>query len=116
MDGCSKTYAMTGWRIGYGVWPASLVDLVTRLNINSVSCTNASTQFAAIEALEGPQDSVDAMIEAFNERRNLIVEETNAIPGFSSIVPQGAFYTMPNITGTGLTSKEMESILLDMEW
>jgi aspartate aminotransferase len=113
LDGWSKTYAMTGWRIGYGVWPDNLVDLVTRLNINSVSCTNAATQFAAIEALEGPQDSVEVMIQTFNERRSLIVEETNAIPGFSSILPQGAFYTMPNMKGTGLSSRKMETILLD---
>ena len=113
LDGWSKTYAMTGWRIGYAVWPASLVDLATRLNINSVSCTNAATQMAAIEALEGPQDSVETMRSAFDERRKVIVEETNTVPGMSSIEPLGAFYTMPNITGTGLTSKEMEILLLE---
>ena len=113
LDGWSKTYAMTGWRIGYGVWPEPLVDIVTRLNINSVSCTNAATQFAAIAALSGPQDSVAEMARAFDERRKLIVRETNLIPGFSSILPQGAFYTMPNITGTGLAAKQMETFLLD---
>ena len=113
LDGWSKTYAMTGWRIGYGVWPKPLVDLVTRLNINSVSCTNAATQFAAIAALSGPQDSVVEMARAFDDRRKLIVRETNTIPGFTSIMPQGAFYTMPNITGTGLSAKEMENFLLD---
>jgi len=113
LDGWSKTYAMTGWRIGYGIWPEKLVDLVTRLNINSVSCTNAATQYAAIEALEGPQDSVVKMAEAFNERRKLIVDETNSIPGFSSILPQGAFYTMPNILGTTLASNEMEKVMLE---
>ncbi|MFP6717050.1 MAG: pyridoxal phosphate-dependent aminotransferase [Alphaproteobacteria bacterium] len=113
LDGWSKTYAMTGWRIGYGVWPEPLVDIVTRLNINSVSCTNAATQFAAIAALSGPQDSVAEMARAFDERRKLIVQETNLIPGFSSILPQGAFYTMPNITGTGLAAKQMETFLLD---
>jgi len=113
LDGWSKTYAMTGWRIGYGVWPESLADLVTRLNINSVSCTNAAIQYAAIAALEGSQESVNEMIEAFNDRRSLIVNETNTIPGFGSIVPRGAFYTMPNITKTGVSSKEMESILLE---
>ena len=112
LDGWSKTYAMTGWRIGYGVWPQSLADLVTRLNINSVSCTSAATQYAAIAALEGSQEPVNEMIQAFNDRRSLIVNETNTIPGLSSIVPTGAFYTMPNITKTGLSSKEMESILL----
>ena len=113
LDGWSKTYAMTGWRIGYGVWPESLADLVTRLNINSVSCTSAATQYAAIAALEGSQESVNEMIQAFNDRRSLIVNETNTIPGFGSIVPRGAFYTMPNITKTGVSSKEMESILLE---
>jgi len=113
LDGWSKTYAMTGWRIGYGVWPQSLADLVTRLNINSVSCTSAATQYAAIAALEGSQEPVNEMIQAFNDRRSLIVNETNTIPGLSSIVPTGAFYTMPNITKTGLSSKEMESILLE---
>jgi len=113
LDGWSKTYAMTGWRIGYGVWPMPLVDLVTRLNINSVSCTNAATQFAAIAALMGPQNSVIEMAKAFDERRKLIVQETNTIPGFTSILPQGAFYTMPNISGTGLTAKQMEAFMLD---
>ena len=113
LDGWSKTYAMTGWRIGYGVWPAGLTDLVTRLNINSVSCTSAATQYAAIAALAGSQESVNEMLQAFNDRRRLIVDETNRIPGLSSIVPKGAFYTMPNITGTGISSKEMESILLE---
>ena len=113
LDGWSKTYAMTGWRIGYGVWPTPLVDLVTRLNINSVSCTNAATQFAAIAALMGPQNSVSEMAKAFDERRKLIVQETNTIPGFTSILPQGAFYTMPNISGTGLTAKQMEAFMLE---
>ena len=113
LDGWSKTWAMTGWRIGYGVWPAPLVDLATRLNINSVSCTNAATQFAAIAALRGPQDSVDTMRRAFDERRRAIVDLTNAVPGMSSIVPRGAFYTMPNIAGTGLSAKAMETFLLE---
>ena len=113
LDGWSKTYAMTGWRIGYGVWPAPLVDLVTRLNINSVSCTNAATQFAAIAALEGPQDSVAMIREAFDGRRKLIVDLTNGIPGMSSILPTGAFYTMPNISGTGVKAKDMETLLLE---
>ncbi len=113
LDGWSKTYAMTGWRIGYAVWPRALVDLATRLNINSISCTNAATQYAAIAALEGPQDSVAVMRRAFDERRKVIVAETNSIDGFSSILPQGAFYTMPNITGTGLDSKQMETLLLE---
>ena len=80
LDGWSKTYAMTGWRIGYGVWPEPLVDLATRLNINSVSCTNAATQHAAMAALRGPQDSVEIMRRAFDERRREIVALTNAVP------------------------------------
>ena len=113
LDGWSKTWAMTGWRIGYGVWPEPLVDLATRLNINSVSCTNAATQHAAIAALRGPQDSVDVMRRAFDERRREIVALTNAVPGMSSIAPRGAFYTMPNIGGTGLGAKTMERFLLE---
>ena len=113
LDGWSKTWAMTGWRIGYGVWPGPLVDLATRLNINSVSCTNAATQHAAIAALQGPQDSVAVMQAAFDERRSAIVEWTNAVPGMSSILPEGAFYTMPNISGTGVGAKAMETFLLE---
>ena len=113
LDGWSKTYAMTGWRIGYGVWPLTLAEKATRLNINSVSCTNAATQYAAIAALKGPQDQVKKMVEHFISRRNLIVEKTNLIPGMSSQMPEGAFYTMPNIKNTNLTSKEMERILLE---
>ena len=81
LDGWSKTYAMTGWRIGYGIWPTSLVDKATRLNVNSISCTNAATQFAAIAALKGPQNDVSEMVREFNIRRNLIVKNTNSIPG-----------------------------------
>jgi len=113
LDGWSKTYAMTGWRIGYGIWPLKLADKATRLNINSVSCTNAATQYAAIEALKGPQDQVKKMIDEFNKRKNLIVEKTNEIPGMHSQMPEGAFYTMPNIKETKLSSKEMETLLLE---
>ena len=113
LDGWSKTYAMTGWRIGYGIWPLKLADKATRLNINSVSCTNAATQYAAIEALKGPQDQVKNMIDEFNKRKNLIVEKTNEIPGMHSQMPEGAFYTMPNIKGTKLSSKKMETLLLE---
>ena len=113
LDGWSKTYAMTGWRIGYGIWPLKLADKATRLNINSVSCTNAATQYAAIEALKGPQDQVKDMINEFLKRKNLIVEKTNEIPGMHSQMPEGAFYTMPNIKETKLSSKEMETLLLE---
>ncbi|MFL2682896.1 MAG: pyridoxal phosphate-dependent aminotransferase [Alphaproteobacteria bacterium] len=113
LDGWSKTYAMTGWRIGYGIWPLKLADKATRLNINSVSCTNAATQYAAIEALNGPQNQVENMIKEFSKRKDLIVKKTNQIPGMQSQMPEGAFYTMPNITGTKLSSKEMETLLLE---
>ena len=113
LDGWSKTYAMTGWRIGYGIWPLQLAEKATRLNINSVSCTNAANQYAAIAALDGPQDQVLNMLNQFKKRRNLIVEKTNLIPGMSSQMPQGAFYTMPNIKKTKLTSREMENLLLE---
>ena len=113
LDGWSKTYAMTGWRIGYGIWPKKLVDKATRLNVNSVSCTNAATQYAAIAALKGPQDQVKQMVNEFYSRKNIIVRETNQIPGISCSMPEGAFYTMPNIRETGLDSKKMENVLLE---
>ena len=113
LDGWSKTYAMTGWRIGYGIWPKKLVDKATRLNVNSVSCTNAATQYAAIAALKGPQDQVKQMVNEFHSRKNIIVKETNQIPGISCSMPEGAFYIMPNIRETGLDSKKMENVLLE---
>ncbi len=113
LEGWSKTYAMTGWRIGYGIWPLKLAEKATRLNVNSISCTNAPTQYAAIAALKGPQDQVKTMVKEFKERKELIVNMTNNIPGFSCIMPEGAFYTMPNIKKTGLSSKEMETLLLE---
>ncbi len=113
LDGWSKTYSMTGWRLGYGVWPAALIDHAERLQINSNSCPSAPVQVAGIEALTGPQDSVDMMHRTFDERRKLMVKLLNEIPGFSCIEPKGAFYAFPNITGTGMTSKELEEILLD---
>ncbi len=113
LDGWSKTYAMTGWRLGYGVWPESIVDGATRLAINCHSCVNAATQFAGIAALEGPQDQVDVMVRAFDERRKVIVEGLNALPGISCRTPAGAFYAFPNITGTGMTAQEMQDRLLD---
>jgi aspartate aminotransferase len=113
LDGWSKTYSMTGWRLGYGVWPAALIDHAERLQINSNSCPSAPVQVAGIEALTGPQDSVDMMHRTFDERRKLMVKLLTEIPGFSCIEPKGAFYAFPNITGTGMTSKELEEILLD---
>jgi aspartate aminotransferase len=113
LDGWSKTYAMTGWRLGYGVWPESLIKHAERLQINSTSCANAVTQVAAIEALRGPQDSVDQMLKAFDERRHVMHRELNAIPGISCTMPKGAFYAFPNIKGTGRKSQELENGLLN---
>ncbi|MFT7679717.1 MAG: aspartate aminotransferase [Planctomycetota bacterium] len=113
LDGWSKTYAMTGWRLGYGVWPKSLVDHAERLQINSTSCANAATQVAAIEALRGPQDAVDDMLTAFDSRRKVIHKELNDIPGFTCVMPKGAFYAFPNTSGTGISSGELEHALLN---
>lgn len=113
LDGWSKTYSMTGWRLGYGVWPANLIDHAERLQINSNSCPSAPIQVAGIEALNGPQDAVEMMLNTFDERRKLIVKLLNEVPGFSCIEPKGAFYAFPNITGTGLTAKQLEELLLD---
>ncbi len=106
LDGFSKSYAMTGWRLGYGIFPDFLVEPVTRLMTNSVSCTSVFSQMAAIAALEGPQDSVGAMMVEFTKRRDLVVEGLNSLPGISCPVPKGAFYAFPNIRGTGLSSQE----------
>ncbi|MEZ5863031.1 MAG: pyridoxal phosphate-dependent aminotransferase [Geminicoccaceae bacterium] len=113
LDGWSKTYAMTGWRLGWGVWPKELAELATRLAINVNSCVNAATQFAGIAALDGPQDAVTSMVEAFDRRRSVIVERLNALPGFRCAVPGGAFYAFPNIEGTGLSSRAMQDGLLN---
>ena len=114
LDGWSKTYAMTGWRIGYGVWPGELAEQATRLAVNSNSCVNAPTQMAAIEALTGPQESVATMRLAFDERRKIIVRGLNQIEGFRCIEPQGAFYAMPNIEGTGIGARELQDGLLEV--
>ncbi len=112
LDGWSKTFAMTGWRLGFGVFPPALVEPVTRLAINSVSCTSAFSQYAAIAALEGPWDPVDQMVAEFSRRRDIIVAGLNDIPGITCLEPQGAFYAFPNITGTGLTSADLQARLL----
>ncbi len=112
LDGWSKTYAMTGWRLGYGVWPADLIKHAERIQINSVSCANAATQIAAIEALRGPQDAVEEMRTAFDERRKIIHAELNDIPGFSCVMPKGAFYAFPNTSGTGISSMQLEKQFL----
>lgn len=113
LDGWSKTYAMTGWRLGYGVWPSHLIADAERIQINSSSCANAVTQVAAIEALRGPQTAVDDMLASFDERRKIIHEELNAIPGFRCVMPKGAFYAFPNTSGTGISSKQLEEELLN---
>ena len=113
LDGWSKTFAMTGWRLGFGVFPEPLVEPVTRLMINSVSCTSAFSQHAAIAALEGPWDDVDRMLEAFRERREVIVSGLNAVPGVSCVEPGGAFYAFPNITELGVSAATLADRLLD---
>ncbi len=113
LDGWSKTYAMTGWRLGYAVWPDELVDPVTRLCINDHSCVNAATQHAGIAALTGPQDAVHEMVAAFDERRRIIVSELNQLPGFRCADAAGAFYAFPNIEGTGLNAREAQDRFLN---
>ncbi len=113
LNGFSKTYAMTGWRLGYGVMPEGLLEHVNRLMINSNSCTATFTQYAGIEALVGPQEDVSRMVAAFRERRDTIVKGLNSIPGIRCFNPKGAFYVFPNIEGTGIESKELQKYLLD---
>jgi len=113
LDGWSKTYAMTGWRMGYAVWPEALVEGASRLAVNCHSCVNASAQFAGIAALEGPQDAVDEMVSAFDERREVIVEGLNALPGVRCRRPAGAFYAFPNIEDTGMDARTLQNRLLE---
>ena len=113
LDGWSKTYAMTGWRLGYAVWPKSLVEPVTKLSVNDHSCVNAATQWAGVAALTGPQDEPARMVEAFDERRQIIHEELNSLPGFRCVRPGGAFYAFPNIEGTGFTSQALQEKMLN---
>lgn len=112
LDGFSKTYAMTGWRLGYGVMPLWLANAVNLLMVNSNSCTASFTQRAGMAALSGPQDAVDTMVAEFRKRRDAIVAGLNRLPGFSCTLPSGAFYAFPNIKKTGLSSKEMADLLL----
>jgi aspartate aminotransferase len=113
LDGFSKTYAMTGWRLGYGVMPKDLATQVSRLATNCNSCVTSFVQRAGIAALTGPRDSVDAMTREFHRRRDRIVQGLNQIPGISCVRPHGAFYVFPNITGTGLTSEVAAARILD---
>ena len=113
LDGFSKTYAMTGWRMGYGVMRADLAAQISRLMTNSNSCTASFTQIAGIEALRGPQDMVDTMRTEFQKRRDVMVAGLNKIKGFSCRLPKGAFYVFPNITKTGWPSKKLADAVLD---
>jgi len=113
LDGFSKTYAMTGWRLGYGIFPVDLIPHIDRLVVNSVSCTNAATQMAGVAALTGPQDCVEAMVTEFEKRRDFIVDGLNAIPGITCQKPLGAFYVFPNVTGLGLPSKVLADRILE---
>jgi aspartate/methionine/tyrosine aminotransferase len=113
LEGHSKTYAMTGWRLGYGIMPAPLAEHIARLQTNSNSCTASFTQMAGVEALTGPQTKSRKMVKEFKARRDLIVDGLNAIPGFTCLKPKGSFYVFPNITGTGMKSKELEVYLLE---
>ena len=113
LDGWSKTYAMTGWRLGFSVWPKALVEKVVRLAVNCHSCVNAPTQFAGIAALDGPQYEVVAMVKAFDERRRAIVPMLNQLPGFSCVEPGGAFYAFPNISGTGMSARDLQNKMLE---
>jgi len=106
LDGWSKAYAMTGWRMGWSVWPENLVPHVNKLLINSVSCVNAASQFAGIAALDGPDDSIHAMMKEFDERRKLIHKGLNNLPGVECSLPGGAFYAFPNVKGTGMSGEE----------
>lgn len=113
LNGWSKTYAMTGWRLGYSVWPEGLYDKARKLAVNAWSCVNTPAQFAALEALTGPQDAVAAMIAEFDARRKLVVDLMNDLPGVSCITPKGAFYAFPNITATGWKAKDLARELLE---
>ena len=115
LDGFSKSYAMTGWRIGYGVMPLELVEPISRLSTNSVSCTASATQMASLEAMNGPQGASYDMVAEFRRRRDIIVKGLNEIPGIRCPMPKGAFYTFPNVEGTGMTSREFADGVLEEE-
>jgi len=113
LDGFSKTYAMTGWRLGYGIMPAPLAQVLAKLQTNAVSCTASFTQLAGVKALKGDHAPIEAMVAEFRKRRDAIVEGLRLIPGFKCARPQGAFYVFPNITGTGYGAKALADRLLD---
>jgi aspartate/methionine/tyrosine aminotransferase len=113
LNGWSKTYAMTGWRMGYSVWPKALYEFARKLAVNSYSCVNAAAQWAGLAALTGPQDSVAKMVAEFDRRRQIVVAGLNKLPGISCAIPKGAFYAFPNIARTGWKSKALASALLE---
>ncbi|MEL6060848.1 MULTISPECIES: pyridoxal phosphate-dependent aminotransferase [unclassified Methylobacterium] len=113
LDGASKTYAMTGWRLGWSVWPKPLYEAARKLAVNAHSCVNAATQWAGIAALDGPQDCVAEMVAEFDRRRSIVVDGLNALPDVSCIAPKGAFYAFPNISRTGWKAKALASTLLE---
>ncbi len=113
LNGWSKTYAMTGWRLGYAVWPGKLYDYARKLAVNLHSCVNAATQYAGLAALKGPQDETARMVEEFDRRRKVVVEGLNRLPGISCATPKGAFYAFPNVKRTGWKAKELASSLLE---
>lgn len=113
LNGWSKTYAMTGWRLGYSVWPKPLLDNARKLAVNSHSCVNAPTQWAGLAALTGPQDAVHMMLAEFDRRRKAVVKGLNGLPGVSCIEPRGAFYAFPNVSQTGWKAKKLASALLE---
>ena len=113
VDGFSKTYSMTGWRLGFGIMPKELAARVDLLLTHSIGSTAHFTQFAGLEAVTGPQDMVEVMVAEYQRRRDVIVDGLNSIPGFICQKPQGAFYAFPNITGTGLSSTELANLILE---
>ncbi len=113
LNGWSKTWAMTGWRMGWSIWPDSLYDKIRKLAVNCWSCVNAPAQFGGIAAIDGPQDEVGKMMRAFDRRRGIVVEGLNSLPGVSCISPKGAFYAFPNVSRTGWKAKTLASALLD---
>jgi len=113
LNGWSKTYAMTGWRLGYAVWPGKLYEYARKLAVNLHSCVNAPTQYAGLAALKGPQDEVARMVAEFDKRRKVVVDGLNRLPGMSCATPKGAFYAFPNIKRTGWKAKQLASSLLE---
>ncbi|TAM97588.1 MAG: pyridoxal phosphate-dependent aminotransferase [Rhizobiaceae bacterium] len=113
LNGWSKTWAMTGWRMGWSIWPDGLYDKVRKLAVNCWSCVNAPSQYAGIAAIDGPQDAVETMLDAFDRRRRIVVEGLNRLPGVSCATPKGAFYAFPNVGKTGRPAKKLASTLLE---